>query len=198
MTETVYLDPQGKKINPNVANVVGGNQWPRRSFLKEDVRQIAGVTTKQVTVPEYDPDTQAKPVQGEDGEYAQPVDLPLEQAKQNKLNSIKSRYEQEMAVVRGDATQSEIASWDKQEQQAREYKAWVDGGEVGAEPSTPFVDDLAAARGVTKDWLVGRIIVKATQASTYTATQTGIRQKLEDGLDDAATVAEVRAVTWPE
>ena len=198
MTETVYLSTEGQMINPNQAHVINGNQWPRRSLLKESVRNIAGVTTKQVTVPDYDPDTQEKPVQGSDGEYAQPVDLPFEQAKQNKLNSIKSRYEQEMQVVRGDATQSEVASWDKQEQQAREYQAWVDAGEVGTEPSTPFVDDLAAARGVTKDWIVGRIIAKATQASTYTATQTGVRQKLEDEIDDATTTAQVREITWPE
>lgn len=190
MTETVYLDPQGKKLNPNVPNVVGGNQWPRRSFLKEDVRQIAGVTTKQVTVPDYDPETQARPVQGNDGEYAQPVDLPLEQAQQNKKRSI-DRLKQEKQL---EGFTYDGMTFQCDEVAIARINATWNFAQVDSNYTQPFIlkDNttitLTNAQCVGLGYACGQFVA----GITFTARQ------LKDAVLAATTVADVRAVTWPE
>lgn len=143
---------------------------------------------------QYDEDTQ-KPSEQDDGSWTA-VDLPFEQARQNKLNSFQQTYEQNMQTVREGYSESEIASWDKQEKEARAWQA-----DNSAE--TPFLDVLAQARGIAKADLVAKVIAKADLATQYTAQQTGIRQALEDAIDAEAakaepSVAALRQITWPE
>ena len=81
-----YLTPQNKSFNPNRSITIGDTQYPPKWFLDADNRQRAGVTTKDVTKPDYDPLTQSI-TQDDTGEYVV-SELPLAQAKQNKKNAI--------------------------------------------------------------------------------------------------------------
>lgn len=194
----MYARKNGLKVKYPVeidGAIVKSTQWIQGK--SEQWRADNGITLHADPVmPTFDPDTQAEPVQGSDGEYDQPVDLPFEQAMQNKLNSFQQTYEQSMQVVRGGYSESEIASWDKQEKEARAWQA-------DNNASTPFLDVLAQARGIAKSDLVAKVIAKADLATQYTAQQTGIRQALEDAIDVEAakpepSTAALRQITWPE
>jgi len=83
----------------------------------------------------------------------------------------------------------EIASWPQQEKEARAYLA-------DPAASTPLLDALAAARGVTKDALAAKIVTKADQFAAAAGALIGKRQALEDAINAAQTVAGVEAVVW--
>lgn len=174
----------------------GKRQIPSPAWF-DDVNTPAksGLTgPHEVTKPQFDVDTQNLLPQ-DDGTFIV-TDLPFEQAKQNKLNRFQQTYEQNMQVVRGGYPESEIASWDKQEKEARAWQA-------DNAADTPFLDVLAQARGISKTDLVVKVIAKADLATQYTAQQTGIRQALEDAIDVEAakpepSTAALRQITWPE
>ncbi len=187
----IYLTPQGKSFNPNRGITIGDTQYPPKWFLDSDNQKRAGVTTKEVVEPKWDNDTQERPKQDDTGEYLQPAELPLNQAKENKLRTLRGVYEEKMQAIRSNYTKSQIDSWYKQEAEA---SAWVKDSSA----STPFLDAMAAARGVEKAAVVQRIMYKSSAATTYTATQTGTLQSLEDAVEAATTNDELRAIKWPE
>lgn len=186
---TIYLTPQGEAFNPNKDITLGSTQYPAKTFLQADNRLRAGVTTKEVTEPAYDPLTQ-KLARDVAGNYSV-VDMDIDHARRNKYEAVRERYEQEMQAVRGGYSDSEIASWDKQESEARAFVA-------DNAAATPFIDGLAQARGIAKTELVTRIIAKADAATAATAYFTGTKQKLEDDLAAATTNQDLRDVVWPE
>lgn len=91
------------------------------------------------------------------------------------LNKANSNFETAISSLTSSVPKSEIATWAKQEQEARAYllnsNAW-----------TPFIDALCLAREVDKSYLVGKIIEKADAYAVAVGTLTGIRQKLEKEL----------------
>ncbi|MGJ8619626.1 MAG: hypothetical protein ACSHWN_04785 [Methylophilaceae bacterium] len=112
-----------------------------------------------------------------------------------KITEINSQFNQLMHQITAGIPVDEIASWDKQEAEARAYTA--DNNAV-----TPLIDALAAARGITKADLAGRIITKADLFATVSGQLIGTRQGLEDQLDALAedentTAADVELVVWP-
>jgi hypothetical protein len=74
--------------------------------------------------------------------------------------------------------------------QAREVRLWLDNPEA----PTPWVDIAAAARGIDRIDYLQRSHAKASQFEAVSAYLTGLRQKYEDSIKAATTVAEVDAV----
>src|SRR5699024_6835481 len=85
-----------------------------------------------------------------DGEWL----LALDVVKADRLTTINSACEAELAAIRVKYPDSEVLSWTKQEQEARDWQA-------DSSAPTPLVDALAAERGMAKAELVSRIIAKA-------------------------------------
>lgn len=119
-----------------------------------------------------------------------PIRLTLEEARTRKLAEINAQYERAAAQVREDVPASEIATWAKQEADARRWQ-------VDPLASTPFVDALAHARGVDRTTLLVKIVAKADAYSAIMARLTGQRQAQEDQLatlTDPAAVAALEVV----
>ena len=93
--------------------------------------------------------------------------------KLNEVNEVCNHYLNE-AISTYPST--EVASFDKQEAEARAYLA---------DPSSELVllPVLAVARGISLDELVQKVLVKATMFAKYTGFMIGQRQKFEDQLD---------------
>lgn len=118
----------------------------------------------------------------------------VEEVRDEKLEEINGAYEAQLSVVRNGYPETELLTWDKQEQEARAYLA--DNG-----ASTPFMDSLAGERGITKADLAARIMVKVNLADTLVGAATGKRQRLEDeilAIDENApdAIAQISAVSW--
>lgn len=86
-------------------------------------------------------------------------------------------YENQVAQLTSGVPQSEIATWAKQELEARGYV-------VDNTFPTPLIDSLCSARGVDKDYLVSKIIEKADLYASAIGQLTGLRQKQEDELGE--------------
>ncbi len=95
--------------------------------------------------------------------------------KETKLTYINNWYETEVAKLTKGVPNTEISTWDRQEAEARAYVA-------DNSASTPFIDNLVLARGVTKEYLVGKIIEKADAYAIAVGVLTGERQRREDEL----------------
>lgn len=93
--------------------------------------------------------------------------------KQRKMEAINIDFETAMSSIRATYPESEVMSWSKQELEARNYL-------LNKEYSTPLIDLIAAARGIDKDTLVDKVILKADQYAFATGTAVGRRQQLED------------------
>lgn len=111
-----------------------------------------------------------------------------------KLASINASCESEIAAISAGYPASEVLSWPKQEAEARAWPA--DNQAV-----TPLLDSLAAARGISKAELAGRIIAKADLFAQLSGAIIGKRQALEDQLDaisDGLRAEELEAPITPE
>ncbi len=84
-------------------------------------------------------------------------------------------YTTKVNALTVDVPNNEILTWIKQESEARSYLA-------DNTVATPLIDALCAARGIAKDYLIGKIIQKADAYAVAIGTLTGERQKAEDGL----------------
>lgn len=108
------------------------------------------------------------------------------------LGRINAGFETAMLAVRAEYPESEVLSWPKQEADAR---AWQ--GDAAA--ATPLLDALAAARGMEKAELAGRIVAKAAAYAVATGQLIGRRQALEDALQalpEDATPEQIQAIAW--
>ena len=187
--ETVYLSPEGTRINPN-KSYRGISNWPPRAVLDSAVQQFEGITSKLVSVPSYDPLTQSPPVQGSDGDYAQPADLPLETAKSNKvayLNRVKAEKQLEGFEYDGMIFDcDEVAV-------ARIHATWSFAS-ADSSYTQPFVlkDNTTVTLTNAQCLGLGYACGQFVSGLTFTA------RSLKDAVLDASTVAEVRAVSWPE
>jgi len=91
------------------------------------------------------------------------------------LQDINNEYEKEVAELTEGIPQSEIATWTKQEAEARAYQDDFNA-------STPLINTLAQNRGMDKGILVDKIIIKADSYAIAVGKLTGIRQQKEDNL----------------
>jgi hypothetical protein len=122
----------------------------------------------------------------------QAVEPPLEWLKSMKLAEIMGAYERDVAaILQRPADPFEMASWRKQEEEARAYLA-------NAAAPTPVIDGLRAARAKGEDraTLAQKIVARADAfAASYSPTL-GKKQAYLDAIDVATTHAAVDAIVW--
>lgn len=119
-----------------------------------------------------------------------PVPTPeelLAQAKADKLAEINAACQSTLEALTPTYPERELTTFDKQESEARACLA-------DPAASTPFLSALAAARGIELADLVQRVIAKADAFTSASGYIIGQRQALEDRLDAAETLEDVRAV----
>lgn len=113
----------------------------------------------------------------------------LETAKAAALEQINLQADTQFEQVKATYPESEIATWSKQETEARQLLA----GGAGAKAAAKLLAGIAAQRGMTPEALAQKVVEKAdafAQASGYIV---GVRQKHEQAIEAARTPAEVRA-----
>jgi hypothetical protein len=105
------------------------------------------------------------------------------------LAAINAKCNEALAHVTDGYPIDEIQSWAKQEMEARAYL-------VSAAAPIPLLTALSIARGVTIADLVARIVSKANAFAAISGQYIGNRQRCEDQINAALTIAAVKAVTW--
>lgn len=112
----------------------------------------------------------------------------LDLAKRSKLNEINLKADEALSKVTSIYPTMEIVSWYKQEIEAVNYRR---------DPTYPthMTDAIALFRGIDKEVLVDRIIEKAQLFARISGATFGRRQGLEDRLQKAKTVDEVKDIT---
>lgn len=136
-----------------------------------------------------DPDTAELYATVSAGEVAPAVPVPLAGLRSAKLAAINRAYSVEMAAILDQYPDAETLSFDKQEAEARAWRA--DSTAV-----TPFIDAMLIERPLDKGELVSRIIAKADAFTLACGAATGKRQRLEDAINAATDAATVEAIAW--
>lgn len=115
--------------------------------------------------------------------------LTLAEKKDSKRSTIKTDYENAVKAMTGNTDPAEMASWTKQEQEAR---AWIADNAV----ITPIIDNLIIGRamGDSKADLVVKIIIKADAYTVAYAQVLGAYHAKQKAIEVAKTVAEVEAI----
>ena len=122
----------------------------------------------------------------EEQPYVPPVPT-LEEVKAAKLSEINAAADRAIATLTATYPDRELATFDKQESEARAYAA-------DATASTPLLSALAQARGIPLDELVRRVLAKADAFAVASGSIIGQRKALEDRLDVCTTVEEVQSI----
>ncbi len=91
------------------------------------------------------------------------------------ISVINTEYTDKVKALTVDVPNDEVLTWTKQEAEARAYLA-------SNAVETPLLDSLCAARGVTKDYLINKIVEKANAYAVAIGTLIGERQKAENGI----------------
>lgn len=105
---------------------------------------------------------------------------------------INAAYQQSVNALTAGYPEAEIASWPKQESEARAYLA-------NADAITPWLSGAATARRVNKGVLSALIIANADALAPLHGMLTGRRQVLRDRIDalgDNPEQAELDAIQW--
>lgn len=122
----------------------------------------------------------------EEQPYVPPVPT-LEEVKAAKLSEINAAADRAIATLTATYPDRELATFDKQESEARAYAA-------DPTASTPLLSALAEARGISLPDLVERVLVKADAFIVASGSIIGQRQALKDRLDICTTIEEVQAI----
>jgi|SRR6185437_3358191 len=105
---------------------------------------------------------------------------------------ISTAYQAAVDALTAGYPQDEIASWPKQETEAR---AWLADNTV----TTPWIDAAASSRGIAKADFVNLVIGNANALAPLHGALTGKRQKLRDeitSLGSNPTQAQLDAIQW--
>lgn len=113
----------------------------------------------------------------------------LADAKTRKLGELSKACDAAIAPIKIGYPQGEQQTWDKQESEARAYTA-------NSSASTPLMSALCAQRNITISDLAARIINKSDAFASACGYYIGKRQKHEDDVTSATTVAQVDAIVW--
>ena len=138
-------------------------------------------------VRQFDPATKTWSQLPVDEAYPPSVGPSLDEVKAAKLLEINTECQRVLESLTPTYPERELTTFDKQESEARAYLA-------DATASTPLLSALAAARGIELADLVQRVIAKADAFAVASGSIIGQRQALEDRLDAAQTVEDVRAI----
>lgn len=111
-----------------------------------------------------------------------------------RMSSINSDCENAIGQISATYPASEVASWPKQEAEARNFIK-------NEQAHTPLLNAMAASREIDKGELAARIIAKSDVFAIISGDLIGRRQKLEDELDlisddPLATPSDVAAIQW--
>ena len=88
------------------------------------------------------------------------------------LTKANADFEASVSRLTASIPRSEVATWTKQEQEARAYL-------LDSNALTPLIDAICLTREGDKSYLVGKIIEKADAYAVAVGELTGVRQKLE-------------------
>jgi hypothetical protein len=116
-------------------------------------------------------------------------DKALAQAKATKLAEVIATYNTAISALVGTTDQYELASWAKQEEEARAYVS--DNAVI-----TPLLSGMIVARGLGETVLdlAHKIIAKADAYQAAYALILGTYQAKQKAISVATTVAEVQAI----
>jgi len=123
----------------------------------------------------------------------------VDNLKPQKLFEINQHFDMEMKKIISSYPEMEVQSWSIQEKEAR---AWADylvakkSNKSLSAPTTPMLDSLSKARGVSKSTLAKKIIAKADKYAAFIGDLVGKRQMLEDKVNAAKTHDDLDAITW--
>lgn len=120
----------------------------------------------------------------------EPVPPTLDDLRRERQAAIDAEVAHRAALLAAGYPEAERASWPRQEAEALAWHA------DGTAP-TPYIDAIAAARGVAPEVLRGKVLAKALAYRAASAALVGTRQALRDALAAATTPEAVLAVAWP-
>ena len=112
----------------------------------------------------------------------------LTNARTIKLGEINRACEVELSQLKAGYPEGEVQSWERQFAEAAAYQA-------NSAAPTPTLDGIATARGITRDDLVGRVLVKAELFAIASGQIIGRRQIFEDAIVEASIEA-LAEMTW--
>ena len=130
--------------------------------------------------------------QVEVGEYVDSFEIPFAWYKAKKMAEINNAVTVDTNILSGDTLQHEMASWEKQEKEARAYIA-------DSLAPTPFISGLVVSRNIANETvgvLASKIVVAA---DTYTAAYSAIlgkHQSLVKATELATTVVDFEGIVW--
>lgn len=163
---------------------------PEYDLITHGVREIDpveqdGAWVQQWEVYELDPD-----------QVEENIAAAISEARASAHARINDAYTARTQVLAGDYPENEQKSWPVQIQEANTVLSG------GAEP-TPWIDNAAAARGITRESLANLIKAQDTVYRQYHGALTGTRQALRDQIDavpdgDPASIDALNAIQWPE
>lgn len=120
---------------------------------------------------------------------SEPTPAELIAAAHDRINAV---YTAAVKTLTAGYPDMEIASWPKQEAEAR---AWAADNNA----STPWIDAATDARGITRSVLAEMIIFQADAFAPLHAALTGKRQALRDAIDalgEEPTQEQLDAIQW--
>lgn len=127
----------------------------------------------------------------------EPLLLAVPSIAARKRRQVHSEALRRRNLLAPDYPQHEIDTWDKQEREARAYKAWSETVPVvPGPPETPLLSPMAQRRGWTLVELVDRVILKANAFADAGGAILGSQHALEDRIE--AVLADRAAATITE
>jgi hypothetical protein len=117
------------------------------------------------------------------------IPIALEQAQSTKLSEVTATYNNAIYSLVGTTDQYELASWAKQEEEARAYIA-------SNTALTPLLSGMIVYRGLGETVLdlSNKIIAKADTYQVAYASILGTYQAKQKAINSAVTVAEAQAI----
>src|SRR5690606_6584603 len=114
----------------------------------------------------------------------------LEQLQEQQVAQINAAFEQAAVALTSGYPDAERLTWPVQQAEAL---AWA------ADPAapTPYLDGLAAARGITPEEMRQMTLDQVNLFLAASQQLVGTRQRLRDQINEAETIEAVRAVVWP-
>lgn len=123
---------------------------------------------------------------------AEPVEKPIEQVKDEKTAEINAAFHQAAEYLTAGYPAAERQTWYIQEAEAR---AWYADNST----PTPFLDAIAADRGMDPVTLRERTLANVQVFQAESAKLIGTRQRLIDAINaEGATIETLNAIAWPQ
>lgn len=129
----------------------------------------------------------------EPAELPEPPTLPeptLDELKSIKLAEINSLFESAADSLTSEYPPGERLTWAIQQQEAL---AW----EADPESPTPYLDGLAASRGITPEDMRQKTLDQTKLFMAASQSLVGTRQKLRDMIHDAESKEDLDLIQWP-